>query len=286
MLICVFVFGRQASCQSAGSAPALKTPVYVDGKLVGFGTVSPADHTTYVPLRAVATALKASVDANGTRIDVTSAVAPQPAVPTQLLVTSGGQVAGNGLSYLGVDYLSVDALKSGLGAIVQGPTNGSLDISVPPKLPPIRPGQYHSLMKGLSGVVLVISTLDGESATGQEVADEVKTQAEIKLREAGLQVFSSLADAPSGQYIGILSVSVAVMDDIVMESTSYVCSYRIEFSRPVVFLPERQDWIWGAVWSDPGGTLIYGDLHIAEIKASPLRLVDRFVSEYLAENPK
>ncbi len=137
-------------------------------------------------------------------------------------------------------------------------------------------------LKGISGVVVDIPSLSMNDKCADVLtsagitATQIKTDTELRLREAGVPVIDK------GQFGSVvLRIRLAALKQ--EYSACYSCTVSILdkcllFRDQTVLVP-------AAIW-EQGGVFFVGDQKLETVRPSITDLVNEFVNDYLAANPK
>lgn len=141
----------------------------------------------------------------------------------------------------------------------------------------------RSSLKGLKGFVVLVERLRADAENNGLTTDSIRTDVELRLRQAGITVYPSVRDDPSpakayvyvninlraanGTATGLFAASVSV------ELQQWLRSRVSDLEFP------------GATWSR--GTIVtVGASHLRDIRDTVKDRIDEFINDYLAANPK
>ncbi len=135
-------------------------------------------------------------------------------------------------------------------------------------------------LRGLRGVHVFVEGMKPEAERLGLSKAQIKTDVELRLRKAGVRV---LTEEEFLEWLGMPCLFVNINTTINQARTTV--TYTI-----IVFLSERvtlarQLKAWGAIWLTAGGGIV-GTKKIREIRGDVADLVEEFINDYLAANPK
>lgn len=135
--------------------------------------------------------------------------------------------------------------------------------------------ERRAILRGLQGCRVIVEDLDPEIERDGLTKEQLQTDTELKLRMAGIKVLSREELGP------FFYLNVQVMK--LLSSRDYI--YHISVCLKEHVLPVRNgDIIWGATWQGSG---FFGITHnLTDIRQCAKDMVDIFINDYLAANPK
>jgi hypothetical protein len=140
----------------------------------------------------------------------------------------------------------------------------------------------RATLVGLTGVYVFVERIDDEAQRDGLDTLQVRTDVEVKLRQAGIGVLSerewvSTAGVPS-LYVNIQTVK--------NEQSVYAFSARIELRQGVTLIRQPSLRRLVTTWSTPGYIGTVGSQKLATLRDDVRDLTDQFINAYLAANPK
>lgn len=135
-------------------------------------------------------------------------------------------------------------------------------------------------LRGLKGVSVLVEHIKPEAERLGITQDQIKTDVELRLRKAGIRV---LAQTEKDKTPGMpyLYVNVTAL----ISSEAGLCVYGIEVHLKEIVTLARGLKASGSVW-DTGKIGSVGTQNIRKIRDGVGDLVDKFINDYLAANPK
>jgi hypothetical protein len=149
-------------------------------------------------------------------------------------------------------------------------------------------------LKNIKKVMIVVKKLDSKLENSGLTSDQIKTDVELKLRLAGINVFSSQKE-PTHPYLYVVITTYQPSDP----NLSYLLAFngRLELHQLVVLTDAKGDPI--LITTTKGGKLsisastweanvtgIIDNRNTAGIRDMVKDLVDLFLNDYLSANPK
>jgi hypothetical protein len=140
----------------------------------------------------------------------------------------------------------------------------------------------RATLVGLPGVYVLVETVADEAQRDGLDTLQVRTDVEVKLRQAGIRVLSkeewlSTAGAPY-LYVNIQTAKNNLR--------LYAVSVSIDLRQDVTLVREPSLRRLVATWSTPGVLGTVGSHKLATVRDDVRDLVDQFINAYLAANPK
>ena len=143
---------------------------------------------------------------------------------------------------------------------------------------PAGPGDQpndRATLKGLKTIKVVVEHLTPEAEGGGLTKDQLQTDVEVRLRNAGITVTSSIEEAYL--YLNVFTVKAS--------SGLYAYHIRLEFNQEVILERNRNVSLLAPTWSlDLGG--IVGAQKLHEVRDDVVDMADKFINAYLEQNPK
>ena len=141
-------------------------------------------------------------------------------------------------------------------------------------------------LRGLQGIVVVVEDLHPDAERNGLTKSQVRTDVELKLRQAGIRV---LATEESGKTPGspYLYVNInTVKNDVLYGALStYAFSLQVAVKQDVTLT--RDSNLTGSATTWEAQTLgTVGADNLSEVRKILGEVIDRFINDYLAENPK
>jgi hypothetical protein len=141
--------------------------------------------------------------------------------------------------------------------------------------------QTRNALKGLTGVFVIIETpLEPDAIAGGLSHDAIRTEVELKLRQAGIRVLSGdeWERTPGKPYL-------QVWPKVLKGGTlgGYIYHISVEFKQHVSLVRTPDIKVFGATWS--AEHMGYTP-DLKDIRDRMKDLVDKFIAAYLSVNPK
>jgi hypothetical protein len=140
-------------------------------------------------------------------------------------------------------------------------------------------------LRGLKGVGVVVAELTPDAKRGGLVEEQLRMDVEWRLRKAGITVLSGadLHRAPGAPY---LSISVAALRGKGRLAPLFVYSAKVELKQGVTLVRDDSLDVSAATWVLAGVSMIGNSRFRKGVHGRVASYVDRFISDYLAVNPK
>jgi hypothetical protein len=142
----------------------------------------------------------------------------------------------------------------------------------------------RSSLRGLKGVAVVIEELPTESEQNGLTVSAIRTDVELKLRQAGIVVAPLLDPATAGD--AALMVDVGILPDSNVNVPIWSFSIQVSLGQnaallrdPSIFLPLATTW-------GVSGFGSVGKQNLRSVRDFVKDLVDKFINAYLTVNPK
>lgn len=129
---------------------------------------------------------------------------------------------------------------------------------------------------GLKSFRVIIEDLDRDAISDGLTLQQLRTDAELRLRKAGITVKDEGGDAP------YLYINLNAMKG---EDGLYAYSIVVQVNRLVMVKCPPEDFFYAVVW-DKNAVGTVGALKIRQVRDHINDVVDRFINDYLAANPK
>jgi hypothetical protein len=141
--------------------------------------------------------------------------------------------------------------------------------------------QDRDKLKGLSGVLVVIEALNPDLERGGVAQAQLKTRVEVKLRQAGIRVLTptEFLTIPDSAYLYLNLTSVQVTPD----RPIYALFLSLEVHEPVIIRRNKETSFGATTWNT-GKLLVFSTTRSIQDRLGDL--VDEFINDYLAANPK
>jgi hypothetical protein len=136
----------------------------------------------------------------------------------------------------------------------------------------------QKVLSGLKGVYVQVAEINREAERLGLSKDKLQTDVELRLRKAGIRVLTDkeTCETPGWPFLSVnLNASVG----------PGICSYAIQVNLYEIVTLERGPKIIGSVWNT-GYAGWVGTKNTRQIRGHVDDLVDKFINEYLAANPK
>lgn len=136
----------------------------------------------------------------------------------------------------------------------------------------------QEVLVGIEGVHVLVEKIDPKAERLGLTAAQIKTDVELRLRKAGVRVFSREETFKTpGSPVLYVQVYTKVGQNLV------TCSSHVTLKETVTLA--RGGETYGAIWeTDSQGTV--GQNNIRQIREVVGDLADKFINDYLAANPK
>jgi len=140
-------------------------------------------------------------------------------------------------------------------------------------------------LRGLKGVGVVVEELTPDAKRGGLLEEQLRMDVEWRLRKAGIIVLSgaNLRRAPGVPY---LSVSVGALQGKGRLAPLFVYSAKVELKQGVTLVREDSLNVSAATWVLSGVSMIGSSRFRKGVHGRVASYVDRFISDYLAVNPR
>ncbi len=144
----------------------------------------------------------------------------------------------------------------------------------------------RATLKGLRGVHVIVENIDSEAERAGLAQATLRTDVELKLRQAGIAVLSRTeAFATPGKPVLYLDVHARAPRGAA--SGSYAYSIHLELQQLVVLERNAAMILLAPTWSTPGGVGIVASAQLSTVVRENVRdEVDRFINAWLSVNPK
>jgi hypothetical protein len=138
-------------------------------------------------------------------------------------------------------------------------------------------------LRGLNGITVVVLDPSPEVERDVIAKTKLRTDAELKLRQAGIRVVA-YEDYVKGEggTMGLLQLYVGALK---WEKAFYACEVQLKLMQPVTLLRDPFNKTFATTWST-GSLGIFGVAKLEGIRKEVADKLDEFVNSYLAANPK
>ena len=150
---------------------------------------------------------------------------------------------------------------------------------------PSIPQPYDNL-QGLTGVFVLVETIDGDAKRDGLTTEDVITWVELRLRALGIKVLT-MAEYFSEPGNPCLYVNVHALKVNPCRSDMYVMSVSVDLQETMKQTrPPYKSVSSAKVWESGMVSLFSASLLTSATKENVLKHVDKFANDYLAANPK
>ena len=136
-------------------------------------------------------------------------------------------------------------------------------------------------LRGLREIFVVTENLSDEAVKDGLSKDQIQTDVGLKLRMAGIKVISKEESSLTSGY-PFLFVTVNAMRH---RSGLFAIGIRVSLEQDVYLVRNPKVSLSTSTWSVEG-VYIVGETNIMQVREKIKDLVDDFINDYLAENPK
>ncbi len=144
--------------------------------------------------------------------------------------------------------------------------------------------ERRAILRGLQGCGVIVEDLEPEIERDGLTKEQIQTDMELKLRMAGIKVLSREEAFKTGG-APYFYLNVAAMEIFSEHGASRGYIYYMSVSLKERVLPVRNgDTVWGTTWERPG--FLGVTTNLTDIRQGAKDLVDYFINDYLAANPK
>ena len=143
---------------------------------------------------------------------------------------------------------------------------------------------------GLKAVAVFVENIDQEAIKDGLNKEQIKTDVELRIREAGIKVVSvekCLTLLPTSSYLYVIVSTVKFFSGLeYVYGTSVQLKQQVVIERKKTEIPSKA-YLWATTWekSDGVGITPVEDL-VRNVREHLNEKVDDFINDYLAENPK
>lgn len=139
----------------------------------------------------------------------------------------------------------------------------------------------RATLKGLTGVCVVVDSIDAEAQRDGLPNAQIQTDVEVKLREAGIRVLT-LLEAGETPGSGFLVLSLYAHAD---DEGLYAFTVQLKLIQ-AVRLARNGAYTVGATWSKGGYSGTVGRTKLSLVRNNVRDVADDFINAYLDVNPK
>jgi hypothetical protein len=133
-------------------------------------------------------------------------------------------------------------------------------------------------LKGFHGVRVLVEGLKPEVEKYGLTKEAIQTDTELRLRQYGIKVLSPEESGGSWLYI---NVNTVVQEGIPIAAIAV----QVEFRQDVLLFRDLKTRVMATTW-DKGVVIVGGASKLKDVRESVKDLVDAFINDYLAVNPK
>ena len=137
---------------------------------------------------------------------------------------------------------------------------------------------------GLTGVYVLVEHVADEAQRDGLDTLQVRTDVEVKLRQAGIRVLSK------EEWLSTAGLPYLYVDISTTKNPLgvYAFSVRVELNQSVTLVrpASQQRLLLAATWSTPGAIGTVGSKKLTALRDEVRDLTDQFINAYLAANPK
>ncbi len=148
-----------------------------------------------------------------------------------------------------------------------------------------QPEEGKETLKGLKGFDVLVDYLDPDIEKDGLRRSSIQTDVELKLRLAGIKVLTleESAKEPGSPY---LYISVNSMKAGRSETGLYAYNIAVELRQYVILLRDKKIMCTATTWTTGGLIGTVGKKRVESIRDSIKDIIDIFINDYLAMNPK
>ena len=140
----------------------------------------------------------------------------------------------------------------------------------------------RATLAGLTGVYVLVEHIDDDAQRDGLDTLQVRTDVEVKLRQAGIRVLSEeemLATAG----VPYLYINIQTAKN---RLSVYAFSVRIELHEAATLIRKSSMRVLATTWSSPGLIGTVGSQKLVSVREDVRDQTDQFINAYLAANPK
>ena len=142
--------------------------------------------------------------------------------------------------------------------------------------------QSRKTLTGLAGVYVAVEHLPDEAQRDALWEDQIRTDVELKLRQAGIAVLT-LQQSVGTAAGPILYINVQVTKN---SARIYAFSVDVELRQRVTLIQNPSMRVLAPTWSAAGVIGTVGYQKLGSLREDVRDLTDQFINAYLAANPK
>ena len=141
----------------------------------------------------------------------------------------------------------------------------------------------RATLAGLTGVGVVVEAMDPDAEKDGLTTSTLRTEVELKLRQAAIRVLTEAerAVAPGSPFL-YLRVATMKSDGVGL----YAVDIDLELTQEVRLTRNPAIISLATTWSAPGWVVIIGSRNLSKVRETVRDVVDQFLNDYLAANPK
>jgi len=139
----------------------------------------------------------------------------------------------------------------------------------------------QATLKGLRAMNVVVESLKPEAERDGLLRDTIRTDVELKLRQAGIAVLSK-SEPPAYAY---LYVNVGTMKPSAASGLYAYCVH-VELVQRVYLARDASVFTFARTWQSTGIFGTVGTFNLSSVRGTVRDSVDEFLNDYLAVNPK
>ncbi len=140
-------------------------------------------------------------------------------------------------------------------------------------------------LKGLGGVSVVIDDLDSDAQEAGLTKSQLQTDVELRMRKSSVQVANN---SHGYLYVVVSMLKIRTSESKTRIGMGYTCFVQLSFIQQVVLLRDSSIAVAASTWRSGGyqGIVPAMDDATRAVREALGNLVDEFINDYLAENPK
>lgn len=141
---------------------------------------------------------------------------------------------------------------------------------------------FRETLAGLTGVNVQVAPMNADAERDGLTPSDLQTEVESRLRESGIRVLTQteLFSAVAGTPFLHLDVTTLRLNGV------YAYSLRLELWQAVRLTRDAAIQSLAVTWSTSGVIGTVRATHLGEVREAVRSMVDEFISDYLAANPK
>jgi hypothetical protein len=138
--------------------------------------------------------------------------------------------------------------------------------------------EQRDTLKGLHGVQVLVEDLKPEAENYGLTREAIQTDIELRLRQYGIKVLSPEESGRSCLYI---NVNAVVRDPLEIAAVAV----EVQFRQEVLLCRDLKTRVNAPTWGK-GSASVVGRGNLKDVREGVKDLVDEFINDYLAVNPK